>query len=41
MPGDVKALAVYADAFLYSSSAQGIVKQVSPPRVKNENGEGS
>ncbi|KAL1508009.1 hypothetical protein AB1Y20_007607 [Prymnesium parvum] len=27
MPNDVKALAVYADAFLYSSSAQGIVKQ--------------
>ena len=26
-PGDVKALAVYADAFLYSSSSKGIVKQ--------------
>lgn len=28
MPNEVKALAVYADAFLYASSAQGIVKQV-------------
>ena len=27
MPSSVKALAVYADAFLYSSSAKGIVKQ--------------
>jgi len=27
MPNSVKALAVYADAFLYASSAQGIVKQ--------------
>lgn len=27
MPGSLKALAVYADAFLYSSSSQGIVKQ--------------
>lgn len=26
-PNDVKVLAVYADAFLYSSSAKGIVKQ--------------
>jgi hypothetical protein len=27
MPGSVRALAVYADAFLYSSSSKGIVKQ--------------
>ena len=26
-PGDVKALAVYADAFMFSCSAKGIVKQ--------------
>jgi len=27
MPGDVRALAVYADSFMYSCSAKGIVKQ--------------
>ena len=26
-PGDVKALAVYADSFMFSCSAKGIVKQ--------------
>ena len=29
MPGDVRALAVYADSFMYSCSAKGIVKQAS------------
>jgi predicted Zn-dependent protease len=29
-PGDVRALAVYADAFMFSCSAKGIVKQAGP-----------
>ena len=28
--GDVRALAVYADAFMFSCSAKGIVKQAGP-----------